>query len=95
MNGKGLLKFHLLALAVVAVWGVTFVSTKVLIGAGMHPLAIFFARFVLAYAGIWVYIGLARQNAKLCYGWKEELIFFVLGVSGGSFYFLTEKTALA
>ena len=28
------MKYHLLALTVVAVWGVTFVSTKVLIGAG-------------------------------------------------------------
>lgn len=34
------MKYHLLALAVVAVWGVTFVSTKVLIGAGMQPAAI-------------------------------------------------------
>ena len=32
-----LIKFHLLALAVVAVWGVTFVSTKVLIGHMPHP----------------------------------------------------------
>ena len=30
-------RYHLLALAVVAVWGVTFVCTKVLIGAGMQP----------------------------------------------------------
>ena len=94
MSGNGL-KYHLLALAVVAVWGVTFVSTKVLIGAGMHPVAIFFVRFVLAYAGIWVYISLSGEKTKLWYGWKEELVFFVLGVSGGSFYFLTENTALA
>jgi drug/metabolite transporter (DMT)-like permease len=85
----------LLALAVVAVWGVTFVSTKVLIGAGMHPVAIFFVRFVLAYAGLWLYIFLARKDRKLWYGWKEELVFLLLGVTGGSFYFLTENTALA
>ena len=66
------LRYHLLTLAVVAVWGVTFVSTKVLIGAGMHPVAIFFVRFMLAYAGIWLYIALSRQPAKLWYGWKEE-----------------------
>ena len=89
------LKYHLLALAVVAVWGVTFVSTKVLIGAGMHPVAIFFVRFTLAYAGIWLYIALTHQGSKLWYGWKEELVFLVLGVSGGSFYFLTENLALA
>ena len=53
--GKSRLKYHLLALAVVAVWGVTFVCTKVLIGAGMHPVAIFFIRFVMAYVGIWAY----------------------------------------
>ena len=92
---KGRLRYHLLALAVVAVWGVTFVCTKVLIGAGMHPVAIFFIRFVLAYAGIWLYIGLSRQPAKLWYGWKEEAVFLLLGVTGGSFYFLTENLALA
>ncbi len=97
MAGKttGLVKYHLLALAIVAVWGVTFVSTKVLIGAEMHPVAIFFIRFVLAYAGIWLYIWIAGKEKRLWYGWKEELVFLVLGVSGGSFYFLTENTALA
>ena len=92
---EGRFKYHLLALAVVAVWGVTFVSTKVLIGAGMHPVAIFFIRFVLAYAGIWLYIALSHQSKKLWYGWKEEGIFLLLGVSGGSLYFLTENLALA
>ena len=93
-NGK-LIKYHLLALAVVAVWGITFVSTKVLIGAGMHPVAIFFIRFVLAYAGIWLYIFLSGESRQLWFGWKDELVFLILGVTGGSFYFLTENTALA
>ena len=88
-------RYHLLALAVVAVWGVTFVCTKVLIGAGMHPVAIFFIRFTMAYAGIWAYIALTKHKTKLWYGWKDELVFLILGVSGGSFYFLTENTALA
>ena len=91
----GKLRYHLLALAVVAVWGVTFVSTKVLIGAGLHPVDIFWIRFVMAYAGIWVYILLTGKDRKLWYGWKEEGIFLLLGVTGGSFYFLTENTALA
>ena len=46
--------YHLLALAVVAVWGVTFVCTKELIRAGLQPAEIFAIRFTLAYAGIWV-----------------------------------------
>lgn len=94
MPGKRF-RYHLLALAVVAVWGVTFVCTKVLIGAGMHPVAIFFVRFLLAYAGIWAYILLSRGSTRLWYGWKEELVFLLLGISGGSFYFLTENMALA
>ena len=89
------IRYHLLALAVVAVWGVTFVSTKVLIGAGMHPAAIFFIRFVLAYAGIWLYILLSGGDRRLWYGWKDELVFLILGATGGSLYFLTENTALA
>ena len=92
---RGKIRYHLLALAVMAVWGVTFVSTKVLINAGVHPVAIFFMRFVLAYAGIWLYIALSGQDSRLWFGWKEELVFLLLGISGGSFYFLTENLALA
>ena len=90
------LKYHLLALFVVAVWGVTFVCTKTLISYGMHPAAIFAIRFSLAYIGIWVFILLARKPVKiLSDSWKDELMFLFLGVTGGSFYFLTENTALA
>ena len=88
--------FHLLTLAVVAVWGVTFVSTKMLIGAGMHPAAIFFIRFVMAYAGIWVLTLTKKKPVKI---WsdsrKDEWVFVFLGITGGSLYFLTENTALA
>lgn len=92
---KPSLKYHLLALAVVAVWGITFVSTKVLIGAGMQPAAIFVCRFILAYIGLWIYIILARKPYQIWNGWKDEGVFLILGITGGSFYFLTENTALA
>ena len=88
--------FHLLALAVVAVWGVTFVCTKTLITAGMHPAAIFVIRFTMAYLGIWVLDLAGRQKTRLFSDrWKDEAVFVFLGVTGGSFYFLTENTALA
>ena len=90
------LKYHLLALAVVAVWGVTFVCTKVLINAGMEPAGIFTIRFILAYLGIWVFSLIRSGRAKIwSANWKDELVFLMLGVTGGSFYFLTENTALA
>ena len=94
--------YHLLALLVVAIWGVTFVCTKVLISAGLKPAEIFAIRFVLAYAGIWAFCLSrmrsedGRQAVKLFSKSKtDELIFLFLGVTGGSFYFLTENTALA
>ena len=40
---------HVGAMLVVAVWGTTFVSSKVLIGYGLTPADIFFYRFLLAY----------------------------------------------
>ena len=88
--------YHLTALTVSAVWGVTFVSTKVLINAGMQPMAIFAVRFLVAYAGIWLF-SLPRPEARRVWSrtWKDELVFLFLGISGGSLYFLMENTALA
>ena len=90
------LPWHLLALLVVAIWGVTFVSTKTLISAGLDPAEIFLVRFSLAYVGIWA-ISLAQKTRTGLWSrsWRDELLFAFLGVSGGSFYFLTENTALA
>ena len=88
--------YHLLALAVVAVWGVTFVCTKTLIGAGMDPAGIFAIRFTLAYVGIWVLCLTGKEKVRIFSdSLKDELMFLFLGVTGGSFYFLTENTALA
>jgi drug/metabolite transporter (DMT)-like permease len=93
---KSLLGFHALALLVVAIWGVTFVSTKVLINAGLMPAQIFAIRFALAYVGIWA-VCLARRGQAsrlLADRSLDEIIFVFLGITGGSFYFLTENTAL-
>ena len=90
------LPWHLLALAVVAVWGITFVSTKTLISAGLDPAEIFVVRFTLAYVGIWVLSLAKKERVRLwSRSWQDELLFAFLGVTGGSFYFLTENTALA
>ena len=50
---RGLAAFHLVAVVVVGIWGLTFISTKLLIGQGMSPHEIFLLRFLVAYAGIW------------------------------------------
>lgn len=102
------LPWHLLALVVVAIWGLTFVSTKTLISAGLDPAEIFVVRFSIAYLGILI-LSIFRSrhpsplqarpdrtpNALFARSWKDELLFVFLGVTGGSFYFLTENNALA
>lgn len=40
---------HLGALVAVTMWGVSFVSTKVLLDNGMHPVEVYVYRFIIAY----------------------------------------------
>lgn len=44
--------YHLTAVMVVVVWGMTFISTKVLIVHGLSPQEIFLFRFLLAYVAV-------------------------------------------
>lgn len=81
---------HLGALFVIMVWGETFVSSKILLNAGLMPADIFFYRFMLAYLLIWT-VSYKRVWARSV---KDELIFLGLGVMGGSLYFLVENMAL-
>lgn len=82
--------YHLMAIVIVSIWGLTFISTKVLIGNGLTPQEIFLLRFIIAYIGIW-FISPRRLFAE---SWKDEGWLLLGGLTGGSFYFLTENTAL-
>lgn len=90
------IRYHFLAFLVVAIWGCTFISTKVLIFADLMPSEIFFIRFVIAYIGILLFNLLGKREFRL---WsdslKEEFHLLLLGISGGSLYFYTENTALS
>lgn len=48
-SNKSLIFGHLGALLCVSMWGVSFVSTKVLLNAEMQPVEIYIYRFALAY----------------------------------------------
>lgn len=81
---------HAIALLVVLIWGTTFVSSKVLLNAGLMPADIFFFRFAMAYV-----IMLCICHKRLfSNNIKDELSLLMLGVMGGSLYFLTENMAL-
>lgn len=82
--------YHLIAILTVGIWGLTFISTKVLIEYGLSPQEIFLLRFLMAYLGIW-FISPRKLFAD---NWKDELWLLWGGVTGGSFYFFTENTAL-
>lgn len=82
--------YHLLAVFVVAIWGTTFVATKVLIQNGLNPTEIFVYRFVLAYACI-VFMAPKRMWSN---SFADEAKLMLAGITGGSLYFITENTAL-
>ena len=80
---------HILALITVFIWGITFVSTKILLDY-YTPLAIMVLRFSLAYVALWM-IHPKHYPLK---NMKEELNFVVAGLTGVSAYFILENTAL-
>ncbi|MDO4163016.1 MAG: DMT family transporter [Bacteroides sp.] len=90
MNTERNYIYHLLAIVIVAIWGLTFISTKKLIADGLTPQEIFLLRFLIAYIGIW----LVSPKKLFADSWADELWMLALGVTGGSMYFLTENTAL-
>jgi drug/metabolite transporter (DMT)-like permease len=87
-------KYHLVAFLVVAIWGVTFVSTKLLLLNGLSPAHIFTLRFVIAYVMLLGASCFLPRHRWMSKNLKDELIMFGLGVTGGSLYFLTENAAM-
>ena len=82
--------YHLMAIITVAIWGTTFVSTKILIQHGLSPSDIFFYRFTLAYLCMWC-ISYKKLFANRV---KDELLLLLAGLCGGTIYFITENISL-
>lgn len=80
---------HLLALITVFIWGVTFISTKILLKE-LTPVEILFYRFIIAY----VVLFLIYPKIQKKINFREEMLFLSLGVTGVTFYFLFENIAL-
>ena len=88
---------HLVAFVTVAIWGTTFVWTKLLIYNGISPAQIFTLRFVVAYLLMLAFSLCCQKRVKhkwFADSWRDELLMLALGVAGGSVYFLTENEAL-
>ena len=82
--------FHILAFVIVSIWGATFVSTKILINRGLGPIDIMFYRFVMAY----ICVSAVYHKKIFADNLKDEFLLFIMGITGGSLYFLAENTAL-
>lgn len=84
---------HFVAFVVVAIWGSTFVFTKLLLLGGLTAAQIFILRFIMAYVLLLGYC-LLKGIRWLSNSWRDELLMAALGVTGGSLYFLTENSAM-
>lgn len=73
-----------------SMWGLSFVSTKVLTQNGLHPVEIYLYRFIFAYI---ILLSFTFRYIR-SYSWRDELLFILLGLTGGSLYFIAENIAI-
>lgn len=90
MSTNSNLFYHLVAFVTVAIWGTTFVATKVLMLNGLSPAQIFTLRFVIAYVLMLCF----NHRQLLARSWRDEGKMALLGITGGSLYFLSENEAM-
>ena len=80
---------HAAAIITIFVWGVTFISTKILL-TGFLPVEILFCRFVIGYLALF-----AICPRLLPYGGlRQEVYFIAAGLTGICLYYLLENIAL-
>ena len=82
--------YHLVAFLTGAIWGTTFVATKVLMLNGLSPAQIFTLRFSIAYVLMLCF----NHRRFLADSWKDEAKMALLGITGGSLYFYSENEAM-
>ncbi len=80
---------HLAAWLTIAIWGSTFIATKVLL-TDFQPIEILFFRFVVGYLALLI---AAPRTLKLT-DRKQELVYMAAGLCGVYLYYLLENIAL-
>ena len=89
-NQSKALWYHLGALLTVTAWGVSFVSTKVLLEHRINPTEVYVVRTLLAYLLVLCVCHKRIFSNSL----RDELLFVSCGLCAGSLYFIAENTAL-
>ena len=80
---------HLTAIFTIFLWGMTFISTKILLQA-WPPVIILFLRFVIGFIALWLIKPQMLHNTS----WRQELTFMTAGICGITLYYLLENIAL-
>jgi len=80
---------HLLAFMTIIIWGMTFISTKVLL-VDFTPMEILFFRFLIGFLVLCLIYSRPLRTSSF----REELLFMGAGLCGVTLYFLLENTAL-
>lgn len=80
---------HLAALLTIAIWGTTFISTKILL-ADFQPAEILFFRFIMGFLALLIIAPKRLKYVNL----KQEIIFMAAGLCGICLYYLLENIAL-
>lgn len=80
---------HLAALLTIAIWGTTFISTKVLL-TDFQPVEILFFRFVLGFLALLIVCPRLLKGTTF----RQEVTFAAAGLCGVCLYYLLENIAL-
>ncbi|MDO4519304.1 MAG: DMT family transporter [Eubacteriales bacterium] len=89
MRNKTKITGHLLAIITAFIWGVTFVSSKILLRE-FTPVELLLNRFVVGYITLWI----IRPKRLRFENWKRELLYAGAGLTGVCLYYLGENLAL-
>lgn len=82
--------YHFFALFAVTAWGLSFISTRVLLDNGLHPIEIYLYRSAIAYVAM---LAICHKRL-LANNLKDELLFVLCGIVAGSVYYISENIAL-
>lgn len=89
MDRKQSITGHFLAFITIIIWGMTFISTKILLTI-MSPTEILFIRFAIGFIALWLIFPVRLKVKERSHEWY----FAAAGLCGVTLYFLLENIAL-
>ncbi|MCM1336804.1 MAG: DMT family transporter [Candidatus Amulumruptor caecigallinarius] len=81
---------HIAAALTVTMWGVSFVSSTVMMDHGLGPVTVYISRFIGAYLIMWILCNKRLWANSL----RDELLLAVCGITGSTINYLAENYAL-